>query len=43
MKRRLILRIFTIAITLALLVAALPLAPVLAATVNVIPDTGTVE
>ncbi len=42
MKRRLILRIFTIAITLALLVAALPLAPVLAATVTLTPSSGTV-
>ena len=42
MKRRLILRIFTITITLALLVAALPLAPVLAATVTLAPSSGTV-
>ncbi|MES0329598.1 MAG: hypothetical protein ABUK06_04860, partial [Dehalococcoidales bacterium] len=42
MKRRLIFRIITVALTLALLVAALPLSSVLAATVQITPPTGTV-
>lgn len=41
MKRRLIFRIITVILTLTLLVAALPLAPVLAATL-LSPSTGTV-
>jgi len=42
-KRRLILRIFTIVLTLTLLVAALPLAPVLATpAIAATPSTGTV-
>lgn len=41
MKRRFVVRIITVVLTLALLVAALPLAPVLAASITALPNTGT--
>jgi len=41
-KRRLVFRIITVILTLTLLVAALPLAPVLAASITATPNTGTV-